>query len=147
MSEVDVKRLKRYCLTIRENAEDINHLLSRYSDEELIKDRYLLKALKYALIETAEAMANTLQHLLARLKGEAASSYLEVAEKAKGSSLINPALLERLTFFFKFRNMLIHRYWEIDDRRLFEETRKGQGDFEAFIKAIDQKLRDLGEEN
>jgi len=109
MPELDPKRLRRYCLTIQENIEDIRLLLSRYSDEELMQNRYLLKALKYSLIEIAEAMANALQHVLARLKGEAAESYLEVVEKVRRASLIDVDLLDRLLFFFRFRKT----YWFI----------------------------------
>ncbi|MBW1716561.1 MAG: DUF86 domain-containing protein [Deltaproteobacteria bacterium] len=140
MPELDVKRLKRYCLTIQENIEDICYLLSEYSDQELLGKRYLLKSLKYSLVEVAEAMANTLQHMLAKLKGEAAESYLEVAEKARRAELMDVELLGRLLFFFKFRNLLIHRYWEIDDKRLLKETRKGYRDFQVFVNKINELL-------
>ena len=140
MPELDVKRLKRYCLTIQENIEDICYLLSEYSDQELLGKRYLLKSLKYSLVEVAEAMANTLQHMLAKLKGEAAESYLEVVQKARRAELMDVELLERLLFFFKFRNLLIHRYWEIDDKRLLKETRKGYRDFEVFVNEINALL-------
>ena len=141
MPKIDARRLKRYCMTIRENIEDIESLLSENSDEELIENRYLLKALKYALIETSEAMADALQHLLARLKNEAAESYLEVVERAKRASLIDAELLNRLLFFFKFRNLLAHRYWETDNKRLIEEIRKGYRDFEAFVEEIQGMLK------
>jgi len=136
MPDVDVRRVQRYLITIRENTEDIRGLITRYGDDQILKDRYLLKALKYCLIEIAEAMADTLQHLLSRTKGLAAESYLELVEKASQSALIDPDLLGRLKFFFKFRNMLVHRYWEIEDRRLLQDTRKGLEDFELFMGAV-----------
>ena len=101
MPDVDVRRVQRYLITIRENTEDIRGLITRYEDDQILKDRYLLKALKYCLIEIAEAMADTLQHLLSRTKGLAAESYLELVEKASQSALIDPDLLGRLKFFFK----------------------------------------------
>lgn len=115
-------------------------MITRYEDDQILKDRYLLKALKYCLIEIAEAMADTLQHLLARRKGLAAESYLELVKKASQSALVDPDLLGRLKFFFKFRNLLVHRYWEIDDRGLLQETRKGLEDFELFMGAITMVL-------
>jgi len=146
MANLDPKRLRRYCLTIQENVEDIRYLLSQYSDQELLEKRYLLKALKYSLIEIAEAMADVLQHMLAKLKGEAAESYLEVGEKARSANLMDSELLGRLMFFFKFRNLLVHRYWEIDNHRLVRETRKGYGDFESFIDNVETLLKEKGEE-
>ena len=142
MAKLNAKRLQRYCLTIRENIEDVEDLLTEYTDDELLNERHLLKSLKYSLIEIAEAMANTLQHMLAKLKGQAAESYLEVVEKARRAELMDSELLGRLLFFFKFRNLLIHRYWEIDDARLIKETRSGYKDFEAFIENVESILEE-----
>ncbi len=146
MLKIDTKRIHRYCLTIRKNIEDIHFILNTYSDQELLQNRHLLKALKYSLIEIAEAIANILQHLLARLKGEASESYLELVEKTKRAKLIDPKLLSRLTFFFKFRSFLIHRYWEVDDQRVLRETRNGYKDFEEFMEAIEKKLSEFQRE-
>ena len=140
MPELDARRVQRYLMTVRENTEDLRSLLSRYEDEQILEDRYRLKAVKYCLIEIAEAMADTLQHYLARMKGMSAESYLELIDRAAQTAVMDPELLGRLKFFFKFRNMLVHRYWEIDDRRLLEETRKGLKDFELFMEAVTREL-------
>jgi uncharacterized protein YutE (UPF0331/DUF86 family) len=63
MPDLDAGRLYHYLRAIRENTEDIRGLVEKYTDDELLRDRYLLKAIKYCLIEIAEAMADTLQHL------------------------------------------------------------------------------------
>jgi uncharacterized protein YutE (UPF0331/DUF86 family) len=143
MPDVDTKRVERYLATVRENTEDIRGLVTRYDDDQILRDRYLLKAFKYCLIEIAEAMADTLQHMLARTKGLAAESYLELVEKAAQSALLDAELLGRLRFFFKFRNMLVHRYWEIEDQRLLHEARKGLGDFDLFIETVKAELAKL----
>jgi uncharacterized protein YutE (UPF0331/DUF86 family) len=106
MAELDTQRVRRYLLTLRENTEDIRALLAEHTDEQILADRYLLKALKYCLIESAEAMADTLQHYLARKKGMAAESYLQLIDKSAQVAVMEPELLGRLKFFFKFRNML-----------------------------------------
>ena len=36
----------------------------------------------------------------------------------------------------EFRNMLVHRYWEIDDKKVLKYAREDLEDFEKFIKAI-----------
>jgi len=60
MADLDPNRLHRYLTTVRENTEDLRSLLNQYEDEQILEDRYQLKALKYCLIEIAEAMADTL---------------------------------------------------------------------------------------
>ncbi len=140
MPDVDPGRLHRYLMTVRENTEDLRSLLNQYEDEQILEDRYRLKALKYCLIEIAEAMADTLQHYLTRMKGISAESYLELIDKAGQVAVMDPDLLGRLKFFFKFRNMLVHRYWEIENRRLLLETRNGLKDFELFMEAVTREL-------
>jgi len=90
------------------------------------------------LIEIAEAMSDILQHILAKKKGIAADGYVDVAVKAKQNSLISSDLMDRLLFFFKFRNVLVHRYWQVDDEELLKNTRQGGKDFEMFANRIDR---------
>ena len=40
----------------------------------------------------------------------------------------------------KFRNKLIHRYWEIDDQKILEYAKTDLNDFNEFIKAISKLL-------
>lgn len=47
-----------------------------------------LKAVKYVLIELAEAISAVLQHVLAREKGIAVSGYVDTIIKAKEQKLI-----------------------------------------------------------
>jgi len=135
---IDHKRISRYLLTIRENIQDLELLLKQHSDQEFLKDRLLMKSLKYCLIEIAEAMSDILQHILAKKKGIAADGYVDVAVKAKQNSLISSDLMDRLLFFFKFRNVLVHRYWQVDDEELLKNTRQGGKDFEMFANRIDR---------
>ena len=56
-------------------------------------------------------MANTLQHLLARRWGKVVDSYLGLIDEAMKREVMDRDLLARLKFFFRFRNLLVHRYW------------------------------------
>jgi len=37
----------------------------------------------------------------------------------------------------RFRNLLVHRYWEVDPVRVLGYARENLGDFEAFLAAIE----------
>ena len=43
----------------------------------------------------------------------------------------------------EFRNMLVRRYWEIDDRKVLKYAREDLEDFEKFIKAIKKFLKSI----
>jgi len=138
--KVDLERLRKYSMVIQKSVADMEQLLTMCSDKEILADWIKIAALKYLLIELAEATANVLQHLLARVKGEAVESYVGLIEKAESVQLLPADVLEPLKPFFRFGSVLIHRYWEIDDRRLVLHCRKGLRDFRVFVSAIEEKF-------
>jgi uncharacterized protein YutE (UPF0331/DUF86 family) len=50
-------------------------------------------------------------------------------------------LVGRLVEMVKFRNMLVHLYWKIENDRLYQYLRENLGDFEAFKEAIRKYLK------
>lgn len=137
--KIDEIRIQMYLSEIRRNGLALRDLLER---NELVPDSVALKAAKYILIELAEAMSNTIQHLLAKDKGVAVSGYVDAVVKAFENGLVDKNLFDRLKPFFDFRNSLVHRYWRIDDRRLIDNIRDGKDDFDLFISQIEARLEE-----
>jgi len=50
-------------------------------------------------------------------------------------------LVGRLIEMVKFRNMLVHLYWKIENDRLYQYLRENLGDFEAFQEAVRKYLK------
>jgi uncharacterized protein YutE (UPF0331/DUF86 family) len=138
----DKLRVKRYFTEIRKNSLDLNSLID---SKELLPGSIPLKAAKYILIELAEAMSNTIQHILAKDKGIAVSGYIDTILKAYENGLVSENLFQRLKPFFDFRNSLIHRYWTISDERLVKNILQGRKDFDLFIEEIEAYLKSLDE--
>ena len=137
--KVDPIRIKSYLAEIRKNSLELSQLIDQ---NELRAESLPLKAAKYLLIELAEAMSNTIQHILAKEKGVAVSGYIDSVVKAHEHGLISAELFQRLKPFFDFRNTLIHRYWSIDDDRLIENIKNGRDDFDRFVEEIEAYLAD-----
>ena len=135
--KTDQIRIKSYLTEVRKNSSELNQLVEQ---NELKAESLPLKAAKYLLIELAEAMSNTIQHILAREKGVAVSGYIDSVVKAYEQGLISEDLFQRLKPFFDFRNSLIHRYWSIDDDRLIENIKNGRDDFDRFVEEIEAYL-------
>ena len=136
----DKVRLKRYLTEITLYSDELRQLVAQ---NDLIPASIPLKAAKYILIELAEAMSNTLQHILAKEKGVAVSGYIDTIVKGNEYQLISKELFDRLKPFFDFRNSLIHRYWTIDDSKLIKNILQGREDFNRFVKEIDEYLKKL----
>jgi len=135
--KTDPIRIKSYFAEIRKNSSELNQLIDQ---NELKAESLPLKAAKYLLIELAEAMSNTIQHILAKEKGVAVSGYIDSVVKAHQHGLISADMFQRLKPFFDFRNSLIHRYWSIDDDRLIENIKNGRDDFDRFVEEIETYL-------
>lgn len=46
-------------------------------------------------------------------------------------------LASSLVRMVRFRNLLVHRYWEVDPIRVLGYARENLGDFEAFLAAVE----------
>jgi len=135
--KIDPTRIKSYLAEIRRNSSELCELVDQ---NELTPNSLPLKAAKYILIELAEAMSNTIQHVLAKEKGVAVSGYIDTIVKGREHGILSEELFQRLKPFFDFRNSLIHRYWTIDENLLIENIKKGKDDFDRFIEEVETYL-------
>ena len=68
--KLDKNRIQNYLLDIKSRTLEIEKLLEEFPNKKLLDQSWLIKGLKYLLIEIAEIMANTLTHILTRDRGE-----------------------------------------------------------------------------
>jgi len=138
--KVDSVRLKKYLAGIVQSANELNKIIEQNS---LQPESMELKAAKYILIELAEAMSNTLQHILAKQKGIAVSGYIDTIVKGHNEGIISEGLFQKLKPFFDFRNSLVHRYWIIDDEKLIANIEAGRDDFDQFAEELEKYIQSI----
>ena len=138
--KIDTIRLKKYLSDIVRSAHDLKTIVDQNT---LLPDSIELKAAKYILIELAEAMSNTLQHILAKQKGIAVSGYTDTIVKGYKEGIISEGLFQKLKPFFDFRNSLVHRYWIIDDEKLIANIQAGKEDFNQFAEELEAYIKSI----
>lgn len=136
---VDQVRVKGFLMEIRKNSRALNELIEQ---NDFHPGSLPLKAAKYILIELAEAMANVIQHILAKEHGVAVSGYMDTVAKGVLHGVLSEDLHARLKPFFAFRNSLVHRYWSVDDAKLIENIIAGRNDFELFLDRVEAYLQE-----
>lgn len=136
--KVDQVRIKGYISEIRRNSLSLRQLID---GNQLVPDSIPIRAAKYILIELAEAMSNTIQHILAKKMGVPVSGYIDTIVKAHENGIISKDLFNRLKPFFDFRNSLIHRYWIVDDQQLIANIKSGRDDFDQFNEEIEAYIK------
>jgi len=100
-------------------------------------------SVRYLLIQAVEALTDLCQHMLARTRGIPCDGYIDCIVKAGEHGIISVALAERLRRLAALRNILVHRYWNIDDARVYVETKVNLSDLTTFIDAIEALVRTL----
>lgn len=103
--------------------------------EEFFTNSYLRYAAKYLLITAIEEAFSVCNHITTR-KGRIPHSYSECFLHLADLGVIDGELAERLVQMAKFRNMLVHIYWRIDDERVFRIISENIADLENFIEEV-----------
>ena len=63
-------------------------------------------------------------------------SYAEVFLILGEEGLLDESLIERLSDMARFRNFLVHRYGEVDNKRVLEFIKENLRDIYEFRKAV-----------
>jgi uncharacterized protein YutE (UPF0331/DUF86 family) len=82
---------------------------------------------------------------MAKLARKSSSSYGECFQGLQEFGILDDELLERLIRMARFRNLLVHRYWEVDSKRILQYARENLGDFEAFLEQVGKFVGQSGE--
>lgn len=133
--KLDKERLEKYLDKIATETIDIEKIISQKGKkgDDILQDPHIIKSLKYSTIVIAEAIASALQHILAKKYNIVIDGYMAVFRESKEHKVISTELLKRLQPFFRFRNMLVHQYWRVDNKVFAENLRNGLNDFRIFV--------------
>lgn len=101
-----------------------------------LSDRRNSLAVKYLLVQAAEAMTDACQHLLAKTRGIPCSGYVDCILKAGEHGLNRATLANQLRKLADLRNNFVRRSWIIDDGELFDLCRNNIGDLSDFCSEI-----------
>lgn len=137
---LDHDRLQKYLDEIAAETIDIKDLFKqeRQRQIDIVGNPIVMKSLKYSTIVIAEAIASILQHILAKKHNIVVDGYTAVFTKSRDRKIISRELMGRLQPFIRFRNMLVHQYWRVDDSVFVQNLSSGLKDFHNFVIEIKQ---------
>jgi len=109
---------------------------ARLSQEAFAAEAEKVRAARYGLIVVVEAAAAICNHLCARL-GRTPDSYPGCFATLGELRIVDVdlAALARL------RNLRVHGYARVDDRRLHRLLEEGLGDLDTFLAAVGEYVR------
>lgn len=136
MTKIDKEYIENVMRDIKEALSEIKDVVS-LDIKDFITSRRAKFAMRYAIILLIESAADIGVTILRQCFDEEAKSYREVFKKLAERGVLTPATANGMASLASLRNMIIHRYWEIDDERIYQEA-KGNGinTIRNFIKEV-----------
>lgn len=139
MNELNHPLIRARAADIRAATARIEGLV-RTTDAEFFADDRNLYAVQYLLLVAIEAAMGLCGHILARTARVAPSSYSECLEGLNERGILDDDLTARLRQMARFRNLLVHRYWDVDPARVLDYARNHLVDFESYLAAVERHI-------
>jgi len=110
--------------------------LAEHSHREFLEHYEKIDSAKYNFIVTIESLIDICNRIIAKQKLGSPEDYADVVRLMKGKGVIEETLAQRLIQMVKFRNMLVHVYWKIENDKVYQYLTENLEDFESFKKAM-----------
>jgi len=116
---------------------------SKISKQEFLENYEKIDTAKYNFIVAIEAIIDICNHLIAERKLGYPQDYADVMRIIGKEVSFPEGFIDKLVQMAKFRNMLVHMYWEIEEEQLYKfitENLDGFEIFESFIRSYLKKF-------
>ncbi|MCZ7397798.1 MAG: DUF86 domain-containing protein [Candidatus Methanoperedens sp.] len=95
-----------------------------------------IQAAKHSLQEAIEACLDIGSHIISEKGFRRPENYKEIFKVLEEEGIIDSELSVKLQEMAQFRNLLVHRYGQIDTRRIYIIMSNDLKDIQAFVKNI-----------
>ncbi len=124
MTKVDRSVFEKLVSEARKAIDEMRSLTSMSLDD-FIRSRTARFSLRYSVVMAVEALADLAVAILEKDFNERVETYREAFVKLAEKGVISAETARSLTKLVGLRNLVVHRYWVVDDLRVYEEARSG----------------------
>jgi uncharacterized protein YutE (UPF0331/DUF86 family) len=132
-----LKHLNKYYLLLRE--------IQKKNYQEFEKDAFIQGSAERFLQLAIESCLNIGNRLISleqfNQPTDTPETYADIFIQLKILGVTDDSFTDRLVKMAKFRNRLVHLYWEIDKKKIYELIRDNLADFKLFEKSIVKFLK------
>ena len=93
-------------------------------------------AIRYHLIAIAEALASMALHVCRNLLDQRPETPIHAFRLLAERGVISNEVFVELSKFMRLRNLLVHRYWVVDDEKVYEGIKKDFKCIEEFLENV-----------
>jgi uncharacterized protein YutE (UPF0331/DUF86 family) len=118
-NKINIERIKQFAGEIKESLYILRGYIPK-GKEQILKDSTILGSIKYNLIVTIQGCIDICNHIVAKKGGRAPQDYGDCFKLMADLGILESSFFDRLVQMAKFRNLLIHLYWEVDNERVYQ---------------------------
>jgi len=135
VSVVDKPKLDQMLSNLKEYVQVLREL-AKVPQQQFLASPDKIGNAKYHFVIAIECGIDIANHIIAsenyRFPRDNADSFAVLGEQG----VLDPAFAGRLGEMARFRNRLVHVYWDVDDRRVFSYLQGSLGDLEEFAQTV-----------
>jgi uncharacterized protein YutE (UPF0331/DUF86 family) len=125
-----VRKITSEILTALERLEDLQKL----TKAEFIADPHKIGSAKYNLIVAIEGAVDLCNHVISKNGFRTPEDYTDTFMVMKEKGAFDERFTSSLIQMVRFRNRLVHIYWDVDDAELYRIIQTNLQDIRQFLK-------------
>lgn len=114
---------------------------SRLSQEIFLSDPKFYDSAKYNLIVAVESLIDLCNHIIAQKRLGKPEDYGDVLRIIGKELSLDEEFVRRLEKMAKFRNLIVHLYWKVDNAEVYSILKNNLEDFEVIKRVLQGYLR------
>jgi uncharacterized protein YutE (UPF0331/DUF86 family) len=128
---------------VSEMRKAVSHLqsLSTLDQKSFLNDPDKIGSAKYHFITAIESAIDICSHVISQNGYRAPEDYGDTFQVLGEQGAFKEDFVKDLKNMAKFRNRLIHLYWEVDDGQVYEILQSKLGDFKTFLDKVAMFLK------
>jgi len=115
--------------------------LKKLGQKQFLSDPDKIGSAKYHFIVAIESSIDMCNHIISRNGFRVPEDYADTFKVLEEEGAFDAGYTEELVKMAKFRNRLVHLYWQVDDSRIYKILEENLGDFKKFLKLIAEFLK------
>jgi uncharacterized protein YutE (UPF0331/DUF86 family) len=116
--------------------------IKKLSKEEFLVSPEKIDSAKYNLIVVMEGAIDICNHIAVKAGGHAPTSYADCFAILEELKVLSPGLSTKLKLMAKFRNLLVHLYWKVDNDRVYDIIKQDISNISEYLKVVDSYLQE-----
>lgn len=139
MPQFSPERIRKIVSSMRVAVRQLSDL-SGLEEKNFLDDSHKIASAKYNFIIAIEAAIDMGNHIISQNGFRAPEDYADTFSVLGEYGVVSDEFAKELRKMARFRDRLVHIYWEVDDKQVYNIMRANLGDFKTFLNSISMFL-------